>query len=351
MSTMPLIETADYENRKHHGEWDLVLTSGGVLKCRFSFGDVDISWNSKESPDVSAYELTQEIATLLQQTIILSNWNERKAPGIGIICRDSNIDVYMMVAFHQAAEQDALTHAAEYLRRKGLIMVRADTNVDGTGQCELLCKPIEGATARMSELLEIATYLHRSTLRIPELQPVSAASALATLQEGDVWKFIGLKESEWLEVKTQLPDISKSSGKFTLAKDVTQFANSGAGGVLAYGFYTKNSGQGDTVRKVSPISFSHRTKEAIQAILQSHTHPPIAGLQIHATPIDSGYVVCIYVPPQKDSAKPFIVEGSGLSELGKGNVFSIPVRSGDRVTQITGKALHVLLAGKVPLSG
>ncbi|MFE4651000.1 helix-turn-helix domain-containing protein [Streptomyces sp. NPDC056707] len=351
MPAMSLIGSVDCENRKHHEEWELTLSSGGVLKCRFSFGDVEMSWNSGESPDVPAYELTQEASFLLDKKTILSNWKEGEAPEVAVYSKGSTTDVYMMVAFHQAAEKDALTHAAEHLRRNGLIMVKADANIDGTGTCELMCRPIEGATAKMSELLEIATYLHRSTLRVPELQPTSAASALATLQEGDVWKFIGLKENEWLEVKTQLPDISKASGKFTLAKDITQFANSRIGGVLIYGFYTKNSGQGDTIRKVSPISFSHRTEEAIRAILQSHTHPPVAGLLIHATPIDSGHVVCVYVPPQNDSAKPFIVEGSGLSELGKGNIFSIPVRSGDRIAQITGKALHVLLAGKIPLSG
>ncbi|WP_211834227.1 MULTISPECIES: AlbA family DNA-binding domain-containing protein [Streptomyces violaceusniger group] len=351
MPTMPLIASADCANRKHHEEWELTLSSGGVLKCRFSFGNVEMSWDPGESPDVPAYELTQEASVLLGKKAILSNWKEGEVPEVAVYSKESNTDVYMMVVFHQAAEKDALTHAAEHLRRNGLMMVKADANIDGAGTCELACRPIEGATAQMSELLEIATYLHRSTLRIPELQPASAASALATLQEGDVWKFIGLKENEWLEVKAQLPDISKASGKFTLAKDVTQFANSRVGGVLIYGFYTKNSGQGDVIRKVSPISFSRRTEEAIQAILQSHTYPSVTGLLVHATPIDSGHVVCVYVPPQSDSAKPFIVEGSGLSELGKGNVFSVPVRSGDRVAQITGKALHVLLAGKIPLSG
>ncbi|MEV6757307.1 ATP-binding protein [Streptomyces sp. NPDC051214] len=349
---MTLIRRADCENRKHHEEWELSLSSGGALKCRLSFDSVDILWNSSESPDVPAYALTQEASALFEKRAILSNnWAGNELPDVAVYSQGEKTDVYMMVAFHQAAEKDALTHAAEHLRRNGLIMVKADANVDGTGACELTCRPMKEAAAQMSELFSIATYLHRSTLKVPELQPASPASALAALQDGDVWKFIGLKENQWMEVKSQLPDISKESGKFTLAKDVAQFANSRSGGILIYGFYTKNSGEGDAIRKVSPISFSHRSEEAMRAILQSHIYPPTSGLIIHATPLDHGHVVCMHIPPQSDSAKPFVVEGSGLAELGKGSVFAIPVRSGDRVTQITGRALHVLLAGKIALSG
>jgi hypothetical protein len=87
---------------------------------------------------------------------------------------------------------------------------------------------------------------------------------------------------------------------------------------------------GDRVSKIIPLPLDKSVKDSIASILRVQIHPFISDLRIGSASVDEGQILYVHIPSQADSAKPFIVEGSGISELGKGGVFSIPVRNRDR---------------------
>ncbi|MEU3445638.1 ATP-binding protein [Streptomyces thermolilacinus] len=353
---MRLVKELRHERRsRFHGHGHVLLTTGDQLAYTDFGGDFEIEWVPGQSPDVPAVALAREVAGLVRKDTWVRYWGlKNKSPGVWAYASPEEPDeIGLLLQFHPAvSDEETSAYATRYLRRHGLHMRQAIPQSDGDGTWwELTCTTPDDGPRTMRELLDTAASLQRSTVKPLGIAIDSVDGALQALADGELWRFIGLRENEWLEVKSQLPDLSKTAGRFTLAKDVAQFANSRTGGVLAYGFFTKNKGHGDVVQKVSAIAVDRRLLQSVEAVLRGNIHPAISGLHIGSVPIDGGNVLYIHVPGQLDAAKPFIVEGAGISELGKGSVFAIPVRHGDAAVPVTGRSLHALLAGRVRLSG
>ncbi|MEU7722389.1 AlbA family DNA-binding domain-containing protein [Streptomyces tibetensis] len=335
----------------------VILTSGEFLTFdTFGLAELFVSWTPESGRTVPSIELAEELAALAGKDANIHYWGRRGA-------RHAEVHVYsspsresslsLIVRLHEAVPNGEVEpYVSQFLKRYAIAVASCRRNSDDDGSYwELSCHFVEGTSKTMGELYDIATELQASTVKPLEIELKDAKAAAAALADGEIWRFMGMAENEWLEVKSQLPDLSKAAGKFTLCKDVAQFANSRLGGLLIYGLFTKNSGDGDRIRKIAPISPDSRLKNSLDATLRGQIYPAMANLRIEAVSMDGGWLLYIYVPPQADSAKPFIVEGSGISELGKGNVFAVPVRNGDRIVPVTGKTLHSLLAGRVTLSG
>ncbi|MFI5674583.1 AlbA family DNA-binding domain-containing protein [Streptomyces cellulosae] len=333
----------------------LLLSNGVALPYETNRVDFTIEWNPEVEGDVPSVELTEEVAGLVGCDVaIYFSGSSEKQPGVHVYSspgKDS--EVFLTVRLHEAfPDREVEEYVSHFLRRRRVAVEECFRYSDGDGvQWNLTCRGIGGESRTMRFLFDAALALQQSTMRSIQVQLESAEDALEALKGNEVWRFIGLHENEWLEVKSQLPDLSKSAGKFTLVKDVAQFANSRLGGILVYGMFTKNKGDGDAIRRVVPFSLDERLKNSIEATLRNQVYPAIANLHVDSVSIDGGDLLYVYVPPQSDSAKPFIVEGAGIAELGKGSVFAVPIRSGGAAVQVTGKSLHALLAGRISLSG
>lgn len=353
MSYVERIQREHISEPRSYGK--LLLTNGVALSYETNRADFTIEWNPEIQGDVPSVELTEEVAELVGYDVnIYFSDPAEKQPGVHVYSSpERESEVFLTVRLHEASQdREVEEYVSHFLRRRGVAVVECFRYSDGDGaQWNLTCHGIGGGPRTMRSLFDAALALQQSTMRSLQVQLECAEDALEALKSGEVWRFVGLHENEWLEVKSQLPDLSKSAGKFTLAKDVAQFANSRLGGILVYGMFTKNKGDGDAIRKIVPFSLDQRLKNSIETTLRNQVHPAIANLHMDAVSIDGGYLLYVYVPAQSDSAKPFIVEGSGITELGKGNVFAVPIRSGGTAVQITGKSLHALLAGKISLSG
>ncbi|MGW5256512.1 AlbA family DNA-binding domain-containing protein [Streptomyces sp. NPDC004012] len=354
---MPYVELIQKERRSGSSDYGkLTLTNKVTLTYETNGVDFTINWNPEIKGSVPSIELVEEVAELVgyDVTIYFSDGPEGKRPGIHVYSSpEKESEIFLVVRLHEASQaQEVETYVSHFLRRRGVAVLECFRYSDGDGSYwNLTCRGIGGSSITMRSLFDAALALQQSTMKSLEVQLESAIDALEALKNGEIWRFIGLHENEWLEVKSQLPDLSKSAGKFTLAKDVAQFANSRLGGLLVYGMFTKNKGNGDEVCRIVPISVDERLKKSIEAVLRNQIYPAIANLHIGSVSIDGGNLLYFHVPAQSDPAKPFIVEGAGIVELGKGSVFAVPIRNGGQAIQITGKSLHALLAGKISLSG
>lgn len=176
---------------------------------------------------------------------------------------------------------------------------------------------------------------------------VTAQHATRLIVNGNINSLLGLREDGQLEAKSALYEIDTNAGKFELAKDVAQFANSPSGGILIIGMRTKGDGTGDVFAKITPLEIQPKTDLRYKSVLESRIYPAIEGLGIGLAPHDGGHVMYITIPPQKDSLKPFIVQGAAIGETVRDSFFLIPQRRGDSISSIPGKALHAFLAGKL----
>ncbi|MDX2933067.1 AlbA family DNA-binding domain-containing protein [Streptomyces ipomoeae] len=176
---------------------------------------------------------------------------------------------------------------------------------------------------------------------------VSAQTALRALLGGVPELLIGLRESEWLEVKSQPYDLTIHSERIELAKDVAQFANTPDGGLLVIGARTKDRGAGDVIQKITPLASQPKVEERYRKAIDQRIYPPISGMKVESAQVARGSVLFIYVPPQSPAAKPFIVEGAVAGSEHYENFFMIPQRRGSDVHPVSGRSVHGLLAGRL----
>ncbi|GAQ52273.1 helix-turn-helix domain-containing protein [Streptomyces acidiscabies] len=176
---------------------------------------------------------------------------------------------------------------------------------------------------------------------------VDLQTALRALQGGVPELLIGLRESEWLEVKSQPYDLSVHSERIELAKDVAQFANAPDGGLLVIGARTKDKGTGDVIQRITPMAIQPKIAERYRKAIDQRIYPPISGLKVENAQAARGSILFLYVPPQAPAAKPFIVEGAVASDGHYENFFMIPQRRGSDVHPISGRSIHGLLAGRL----
>ena len=190
---------------------------------------------------------------------------------------------------------------------------------------------------------------------LPSRKITSPDMAWQMLQFGLTDIFVGHHESEWLEAKSapyDLKNVSSQAWKLELAKDVSQFANSQLGGLLALGFHTRRKDGGDIIDKITPFPYDEKRIQSYRDILRHKIHPPIAGLEIDAARDDLLCVVYIYVPPQPDENKPYLVTGSMIDGEFESLGITIVRRHGDASIPVTAHELHAMIAaGKAFLRG
>ncbi|MER7875754.1 ATP-binding protein [Streptomyces solisilvae] len=202
----------------------------------------------------------------------------------------------------------------------------------------------------LSSVLELAVILVRSlTEAIVSMGPEFVVSLC---HGGAANSLLGFEESDWLEVKSQGYDLDNMEDKIELAQDVSRFANSEAGGILAIGFRTKKNRNVERISKCTPIREKFARVARYRAAIDSRVYPPIDGLKVQATRYGEGWVVTVLVPPQAEENKPFLVHGAIAGGRVEGAFVSIVRRRGEASIPITGPAIHSMLsAGRSILRG
>lgn len=196
--------------------------------------------------------------------------------------------------------------------------------------------------------LNIATFYLREDIRYP-------LALLEMLRLGGVGEFIGMQESNILEVKSSAYEMQgkdKNLWKFELVQDVARFANSESGGLLVVGMHTKRLGGSDTINKITPIPVSKSRANSYLQIIDARLHPPVDDLEIQVIEHDGGHLLCIYIPPQGDEIKPFLVQGGLVGGRYEGGMISIMRRRGEDSIPVTAREIHsMLVAGRAFLRG
>lgn len=101
------------------------------------------------------------------------------------------------------------------------------------------------------------------------------------LKSGDFSQFIGMEEDSLLEVKSAPYDLATPEGRYELAKDVSAFANAGAG-YLIIGLATKRPQNAlvDVVDSLTLIPEAAFPVPKYAGVIREYSHPEIKGLAI-----------------------------------------------------------------------
>ncbi|MGI5420963.1 AlbA family DNA-binding domain-containing protein [Actinomadura luteofluorescens] len=184
---------------------------------------------------------------------------------------------------------------------------------------------------------------------------LNARGILEMVKRGGADQLVGHPESEIFEAKSsafELQNKPEKLWKFQLAQSVAKFANSEKGGLVVIGLHTKRRKEIDTVDKVVPIPVSNSRADTYQKSLDSRIHPPIDGLEIVEAEHGKGAIVCIYIPPQKEENKPFIIQGGFIEGEYDASLISIVRRRGEGSIPLTAREIHsTLAAGRAFLRG
>jgi hypothetical protein len=164
---------------------------------------------------------------------------------------------------------------------------------------------------------------------------------------------LGKTESEWLEVKRENYGIAAESQKYEFACDVASFANSDSGGLIVIGIASEKDPSGnDVLARITPCRRGSINVQRYMQILRERVVPPVEGLRLDVTPIGSGDIMAVYIPPQPEEIKPFIVKGAMIESKVSGSFFSIPHRRGSDKWAMSPEAAHsMLVAARAVLRG
>ncbi|MDB5986380.1 MAG: hypothetical protein JWR16_1433 [Nevskia sp.] len=178
--------------------------------------------------------------------------------------------------------------------------------------------------------------------------PLSANDLEGIIQRCAFHELVGQVENDVLDCKKQPYKVAEDAGKRELAKDVVAFANN-QGGYVIIGIRTAKSTTsfGDEVVDLHPLDRDLVNTDQYGSIVRSWVFPDVQGLSIEwipSAPADAakGFVV-VRVPPQKASAKPFlikrVIDGAKVVET----LFGYAERKGDKNLPLTVEELHKYL--------
>jgi hypothetical protein len=170
------------------------------------------------------------------------------------------------------------------------------------------------------------------------------SGAYALISAGIPALLLGKAESEWLEVKRDNYGIAAESQKYEFACDVASFANSEVGGLIVIGIASERDLSGnDVLARIAPCRKGSINAQRYMQALQERVVPSVEGLRLDVISIDSGDIMVVYIPPQPEEVKPFIVKGAMVGSKVSGSFFSIPRRRGSDKWAMSPEAVHSML--------
>lgn len=175
---------------------------------------------------------------------------------------------------------------------------------------------------------------------------VTARAAFEWIRLGHPELLIDQYESDVLEVKTQPYDLTRVEGKVEFAEAIAALANGSATAVVIVGMKTVKDFDGDRIKKVTPIRFSGKDKQAWRQMLNARIFPSPEGLEWAVGRVDSDRaVIAILVPRQEDVKKPFLVQGTMVGRKYRSTYISIPRRTHDGTRSASAEWIHARMTG------
>lgn len=211
-------------------------------------------------------------------------------------------------------------------------------------------------TVELSCVSEDAVFADLFTLRhrlsqavfLPADMITSPQHALRMIQISRIDALVGLQESEWLEAKSTPYDLRPASSKpwkLEIAKDIAQFANAEAGGLLVIGLRTRRIDGIDTIDQITAFPPDSKRVQSYRDTIKERIYPPIVGLELDAVQINGSHVIYAFVPPQRDDNKPYLVSGTVIDDgVYESQGITIVRRHGDASITITAREIHSALA-------
>jgi hypothetical protein len=176
-------------------------------------------------------------------------------------------------------------------------------------------------------------------------------SAADLVRSGHAATLIEQQEGPWFDAKGAPYALKTDANKWELAKDVASFANSEHGGLILLGARTKPGRDGDVVQAVTDFDLKLVDAAAYRRILTSRVHPRVEGLEVRTIPTSRGRGIgYLFIPPQREEIKPFIVRGVVIEQGMRTVHVSIPTRDGEDTRYADPAEIHGLLqAGRAAL--
>lgn len=290
-------------------------------------------------------------------------WEKKTVLGIGITYDDADeyvaeFSLHTALGMSQRAAREAILSIVE---SSGFVLKRIKAeggempSLEEYGQHRWTCWVSEfpkaakfGDLFALRNALSQAVFLLQDVISTPYL-------ALRMVQLGQAQELLGLQESEWLECKSSPYEFKKAHEalwKHELAEDVTQFANNEAGGLLLVGFRTNRKSGVDTIERIAPVPASDTRLQMYRDVLKRRIHPPISRLIVESFPWKNGYIICIFIPPQRYENQPYLVSGMVVAGRYIRSGFTIVRRQGDSSIPVTAEEVHsTLVAGRAFLRG
>lgn len=210
--------------------------------------------------------------------------------------------------------------------------------------------PVSTSFSKLSELHSDLMHAFMFT----RTGPTSPRQVRELLRMSGASRLLGMRENDWLEVKRAAYEakVDKDRWKLDLALDVASFANSDQGGVIVIGIATQAMGGSDVLYQIHPVPAEPGRARRYHDVLNARVAPFVDGLAIETHEHEGGELVSIFIPPQREELKPFVVDG-GVSRSGHaGRLFSVVRRRGEGTTIASVHEIQATLAaGRAFLRG
>lgn len=188
--------------------------------------------------------------------------------------------------------------------------------------------------------------------------PPDPSAVLAWLHSGHAELVVGLRESQWLEVKSapfRLRDngLSGTAQKIELAEDVARLVNGETDSLLLIGFAEAKTDGVATISAVRPVPLSMIDERQYANVIDERVFPVVQGLRIEVINVseDKG-LLAIYIPRQPAELLPYLVSGAVVGGKYQGDFFSIVQRRGEGTVTLGAREVHTyLVAGRAFLRG
>jgi hypothetical protein len=159
---------------------------------------------------------------------------------------------------------------------------------------------------------------------------------------------IGMRESDWLEVKRAPYRLDEPAEEIELAKDVAAMANSG-GGMILLGVKSKKLPEHEEIHAINRCRLADVSPRRYRNLIHRRVYPEVRGFDVEL--IADGSVgmgvVLLTIPAQDEGHKPFVVHGALVGGKVRGAFIGIPRRVGDDTVFIDPQTLHARLRAGV----
>ena len=192
------------------------------------------------------------------------------------------------------------------------------------------------------ELLELALDLAALLAAAREGQ-VDLRSARDLVLGGHARALVGLREGGWLDAKGAPYRLEHEREAWELAKDVAAFAGVD-GGLIVIPATTRLQAGVEVIDEVKDLPLSLVDEARYRDVIAARVYPVPRGVEITAVPLSPERgVLSIYIPPQPDDQKPFLVRGGVLDGRVMAQTVTVPWRDGDQTRYEDIAAIHTAL--------